>query len=64
MKPVAVCDRCGLRTVSRELEQRGVILRFCDECYWGEVQETGRAEAPGTRPDEPASSRQGEPVTQ
>jgi len=30
-----VCARCGLRRWTRELEQRGTIIRFCAECYWG-----------------------------
>ncbi len=37
MKPVlTACERCGLRVVRRELEQRGIVIDFCDECYWGE----------------------------
>jgi hypothetical protein len=32
------CDRCGLREVRHELERRGVVVRFCDECYWGEME--------------------------
>lgn len=32
------CPRCGLRTVEHELEQHGVVMRFCDECYWGQAQ--------------------------
>jgi len=32
------CERCGLRAVRRELERHGIIMRFCDECYWGEVE--------------------------
>ena len=38
MNELPVCDRCGLRSVRRELEHRGVILRFCDVCYWGAVE--------------------------
>lgn len=30
-----VCGRCGLRRWTRELQQRGISIRFCDECYWG-----------------------------
>jgi hypothetical protein len=32
------CERCGLRSVRCELEQRGIVVRFCDDCYWGEIQ--------------------------
>jgi ribosome-binding protein aMBF1 (putative translation factor) len=32
------CERCGLRAVSRELERDGIVMRFCDECYWGETE--------------------------
>lgn len=31
------CSRCGLRRYTRELEQHGVIIRLCDECYWGQT---------------------------
>ncbi|HEV2357317.1 MAG TPA: hypothetical protein VGZ23_06865 [bacterium] len=64
MKQVTACDRCGLRTVRHELEQRGVVMHFCDECYWGEAQEIAPAEVPGARPVEPAAPRSGGPVTQ
>ncbi|HLJ59247.1 MAG TPA: hypothetical protein VKZ50_05900 [bacterium] len=40
MKP-SECDRCGLRAVRHELERNGIIMRFCDDCYWGEVSEAG-----------------------
>ncbi len=36
------CDRCGLKAVRRELERAGVTYRFCDECYWGELNIEGR----------------------
>lgn len=37
MKPMlTACDRCGLRAVHGELEERGIVINFCDECYWGE----------------------------
>jgi len=57
MKP-SECDRCGLRAVRHELERNGIIMRFCDDCYWGEVVEPGpepAPEAPGERktPSEP-----------
>jgi len=44
------CERCGLRSVRRELERNGIIMRFCDECYWDEV---GLEPAP----EEPASEK-------
>ena len=45
MKPImTACDRCGLQAVRHELEQRGIMMRFCDECYWGEVQPVDRLE--------------------
>jgi hypothetical protein len=46
---LTACERCGLREVSHELEKKGVIIRFCDECYWGEISEPdaeARAETP------------------
>lgn len=41
MKSQTPCERCGLRAVRYELERNGVIVRFCDDCYWGEVQGDG-----------------------
>jgi len=38
MDGVPVCDKCGLRAVRHELERQGVTLRFCDYCYWGELE--------------------------
>jgi hypothetical protein len=38
----AACDKCGLKVVRYELERRGIVLRFCDMCYWGEVGADGR----------------------
>ncbi len=36
---VDICPRCGLRKWTRELERQGIIIRFCDECYWGRPDE-------------------------
>ncbi len=33
---LTACDRCGLRAVRGELEERGIVIDFCDGCYWGE----------------------------
>ncbi len=38
MDGYSACDKCGLKAVRYELEQRGIVLRFCDMCYWGEVE--------------------------
>jgi hypothetical protein len=59
MKPnYAACEKCGLREVRHELERHGVMIRFCDECYWGEISETESAPVAGPRErtDEPAAS--------
>jgi hypothetical protein len=29
------CHRCGLRKRTRELAEQGVLMRLCDDCYWG-----------------------------
>jgi hypothetical protein len=29
------CARCGLRRLTLALEQRGIIIRLCDDCFWG-----------------------------
>jgi len=33
--PTDTCVRCGLRRRTRELEEQGVTIRLCDDCYWG-----------------------------
>jgi hypothetical protein len=34
----SACDKCGLKAVRYELERRGIIMRFCDMCYWGALE--------------------------
>jgi hypothetical protein len=29
------CARCGLQRATRALEARGITVRLCDDCYWG-----------------------------
>lgn len=29
------CARCGLKRVTRSLEEQGIAIRLCDDCYWG-----------------------------
>ncbi len=36
IEPTDTCARCGLRRATRELEARGVFIRLCDDCYWGQ----------------------------
>jgi hypothetical protein len=38
MESLPVCEKCGLRTVREELERNGIVLKFCDYCYWGEAE--------------------------
>jgi len=47
IRPEDTCHRCGLRRATRELEQRGIRIRLCDDCYWGSEQP---AEAGGEKP--------------
>ncbi len=42
MSGQSVCDKCGLKAVRYELERRGIVLRFCDACYWGELEADAR----------------------
>jgi hypothetical protein len=57
MKPImTACDRCGLRVVRYELEQRGIIMSFCDECYWGKGQLHDRVEPREEEMAEPRSA--------
>jgi len=37
VEPIPVCEKCGLKIVRRELEKNGIVLKFCDYCYWGEA---------------------------
>lgn len=30
------CSRCGLRRLTLMLEQQGIVIRLCDECFWGQ----------------------------
>jgi hypothetical protein len=54
------CERCGLREVRHELEARGMVVRFCDACYWGDVQQPDLAEpAPDRVPAQPEARPRG-----
>ncbi len=55
---LTACDRCGLREVRHELEKKGVIIRFCDECYWGEMSENAAAQAPDAANASASSNRE------
>jgi len=37
MESLPVCEKCGLRAVRQDLERNGIVLKFCDYCYWGEA---------------------------
>jgi hypothetical protein len=43
--PFDSCHRCGLKRRTRELEAEGMIIRLCDDCYWGREPEFGEPEA-------------------
>lgn len=30
------CGRCGLRRLTKALEDTGTVIRLCDDCYWGQ----------------------------
>jgi hypothetical protein len=44
------CARCGLRRVTRVLEERGITIRLCEDCYWGREDLRPAPEKPA-RPD-------------
>lgn len=46
-QPQDTCTRCGLRRATQRLEERGITIRLCDDCYWGQ-----EPDAPAT-PDTP-----------
>lgn len=51
MRPMlTACERCGLREVRHELEKKGITIRFCDECYWGEISGPDTDAAAATPP--------------
>ena len=39
----SACEKCGLKAVRYELERQGIVLRFCDACYWGELETDANA---------------------
>jgi hypothetical protein len=39
--PFDSCNRCGLRRRTRELEREGIVVRLCDDCYWGKEPKNG-----------------------
>jgi hypothetical protein len=56
--PAAACAKCGLTAVRYELERHGVVLRFCDFCYWGELEaDSCAAAAPDGGTDESPAVR-------
>ena len=44
--PFDTCNRCGLRRRTRELEEQGIVIRLCDDCYWGSEPEIGEEPSP------------------
>jgi hypothetical protein len=50
VKASDTCGRCGLRRATRELEEQGVQIRLCDDCYWGQEP------AEGSRPTVPPTA--------
>ena len=57
MRPVlSACEKCGLRGVRHELEKKGVFIRFCNECYWSEIEEKDAAGSAEVQASEPAPS--------
>lgn len=32
------CTRCGLQRTTRVLEEKGIVVRLCDDCYWGKEE--------------------------
>jgi len=49
IEPTDTCARCGLRRATRELEAKGVLIRLCDDCYWGK-EPTADNRSPQTPP--------------
>lgn len=49
MESLPVCEKCGLRAVRQELERNGIVLKFCDYCYWGEAAAEDSSAEQGVR---------------
>jgi hypothetical protein len=30
------CARCGLKRLTKSLEEKGTPIRLCDNCFWGQ----------------------------
>ena len=30
------CARCGLKRLTKTLEEKGTAIRLCDDCFWGQ----------------------------
>jgi len=39
------CTRCGLKRLTRALDEQRIIIRLCDDCYWGKEPEEKAATA-------------------
>ncbi len=62
-KPTDPCARCGLRRATRALEEKGIALRLCDDCYWGRedvVESQGQPAAPARNPAAPSLTSGGD----
>lgn len=35
-QPQDTCTRCGLKRATQALEEQGITIRLCDDCYWGQ----------------------------
>ena len=55
--PTDTCVRCGLRRRTRELEEQGVTIRLCDDCYWGREPTIGEPAVPAGAPENNAKTR-------
>ncbi len=46
------CARCGLKRATSALEEKGIFVRLCDDCYWGkdsQRRKTTLSNAPDSR---------------
>jgi len=59
MEGLPVCEHCRLKPVRHELRRHGIVVNFCDDCYWGLVEEK---ESPGSEElvgEAPTAKRKG-----
>lgn len=51
------CARCGLKRLTKTLEEKGTAIRLCDDCFWGQEPAEPAENVPADRSGTAAMSR-------